>query len=41
MITLYLFYLIWNTDIHREHPTAIPVLLTIWVLVKLYEIVEE
>lgn len=36
-----LFYLIWNSEIHQAHPTAIPVLLTIWVMIIVIEVIIE
>jgi hypothetical protein len=33
-----LFYLIWNSPVHIEHPTAIPVLLTLWIVFMIIEL---
>ena len=38
MITAILFYLIWNSEIHQAHPTLIPVLLTLWIVVTVFRI---
>jgi hypothetical protein len=38
MITAYLFYLIWNSQIHKDNPTLIPVLLTIFIILYLLRI---
>jgi hypothetical protein len=27
-----LFYMVWNSEVHQAHPTAIPVLLTLWIV---------
>jgi hypothetical protein len=40
MITFYLFYLIWNTSIHKDNPTLIPVLLTIYSIFFLYRTIK-
>lgn len=46
MITYILFYLIWNTQIHYDHPTLIPILFTLYTIyfiintiVTLYELI--
>jgi len=36
-----LFYLLWNTSVHTEHPTAIPVLLTLWIVTMIIELIAE
>jgi hypothetical protein len=32
IVTAILFYLVWNSSIHQNHPTLVPVLLTLWVV---------
>jgi len=31
IITYILFYLVWNSPVHQAHPTAIPVMLTLFI----------
>ena len=38
IIAYILFYLVWNSPIHQSHPTAIPVMLTLWVIVNIAEL---
>lgn len=33
-----LFYWVWNSPIHTAHPTLIPVLLTLWIVIVIIEI---
>jgi hypothetical protein len=40
LIVIILFYLIWNTPLHiQAHPTLIPVLFTITVIIWIIEII--
>jgi hypothetical protein len=39
IICIILFFLIWNTPIHTEHPNLVPVLLTLYVVILALEIV--
>jgi len=44
MITFYLFYLLWNTPIHKENPTLLPVLLTVYIILyvkRIYKSLED
>jgi hypothetical protein len=41
IIAYTLFYLIWNSPIHQAHPTAIPVMLTLWVVINVAEILSD
>jgi len=31
IIAYILFYMVWNSPVHQAHPTAIPVLLTLFI----------
>lgn len=31
IITYILFYMVWNSPVHEAHPTAIPVMFTLYV----------
>jgi hypothetical protein len=33
-----LIYMIWNTEFHKLHPTFIPVILTLWIVINVYEV---
>ena len=39
IIAYILFYLIWNSPIHQAHPTMIPVMLTLWIIINIAELV--
>jgi hypothetical protein len=36
-----LLYLVWNSPIHEAHPTLVPVLLTIAIIINIIEIILE
>jgi len=38
IITLIIFYLVWNSPVHQAHPTAIPVFLTLYVVILIIEL---
>jgi hypothetical protein len=39
IIALTLFYMVWNTPIHVAHPTAVPVMLTLYLVIMVVEYV--
>jgi hypothetical protein len=39
IIIITLFVLIWNTPIHTAHPTLIPMLLTLTIIIWIIEII--
>lgn len=41
IIVWILFYLVWNSPIHQSHPTLIPVLLTLMIIINVIEIIIE
>jgi hypothetical protein len=41
IIAYILFYLIWNSPIHQAHPTMIPVMLTLWIIINIAELVSS
>jgi hypothetical protein len=36
-----LFYMVWNSPVHEAHPTAVPVLLTLYIICNLLELIDE
>jgi hypothetical protein len=41
LIAFILFYLVWNSPVHEQHPTMIPVLLTVYTCFVVIEFVIE
>jgi hypothetical protein len=41
IIAYILFYMVWNSPIHQAHPTAIPVMLTLWIVINVLEFVSD
>jgi len=41
LIAFVVFYLVWNSTVHEQHPTAVPVLLTLYIVCIIIEIVIE
>jgi hypothetical protein len=39
IITIILFTLLWNSEIHHSHPNLIPILLTLYIIIVIIEIV--
>jgi len=37
IIALALFYMVWNSPVHVEHPTAVPVLFTLYIVLMVLE----
>jgi hypothetical protein len=36
-----LIYKIWNTEFHSQHPTLIAVVLTLWIVINFFEVIEK
>ena len=41
IIAYILFYMVWNSPVHQAHPTAIPVMLTLWIVINVIEILSD
>jgi len=41
IIAFIMFYLVWNSEIHKQYPTLIPVLATVYILIVVLEFVWE
>jgi len=41
IIAYILFWHIWNSPIHQAHPTLIPVLLTLFIIINIIELIVE
>jgi len=39
IIAVILFVMVWNSPVHENHPTAIPVLLTLYIVAMVIEII--
>lgn len=39
LIAIILFVLVWNSPVHESHPTAIPVLLTLFIVFSILDII--
>jgi len=37
IIALALFYMVWNSPVHVAHPTAVPVLFTLYIVIMVLE----
>ena len=36
-----LMYKIWNTEFHSQHETLVAVSLTLWIVMNVYELIDE
>ena len=41
IIAIILFVLVWNSPVHENHPTAIPVLLTLYIVGVIIEVIAQ
>jgi hypothetical protein len=41
IIVFILIYLVWNSPVHEQHPTAVPVLTTLYVTLVVVDIIVE
>jgi hypothetical protein len=39
IVAIIMFYLVWNSEVHEQHPTLIPVLVTLYVVIVVLEFV--
>jgi hypothetical protein len=39
ILAFILFYLVWNSPVHEQHPTMIPVLFTVYICLIVIELI--
>jgi hypothetical protein len=41
IVAIIMFYLVWNSEVHKQYPTLIPVLATVYIIIVVLEFVLE